>query len=140
MTNPTAYSQDPDRWRVCVNCGKSRGNHSWSNKRGELVCVEPPETPEHVLDESTETPMQPVAQPLQKRRYFVSFTYWRDAVDRNGCAHGGERQGVACTEVERDKPIADFADIKEMIEVIRSVHGYETVVINSWQLFEGQQC
>jgi hypothetical protein len=39
----TFYRQHPDKFRVCVNCGKSRGSHIWSDTKRELLCIEPPE-------------------------------------------------------------------------------------------------
>jgi hypothetical protein len=38
----TFYRQDPNMFRVCVNCHKARGSHTWSEGQKELLCIEPP--------------------------------------------------------------------------------------------------
>lgn len=38
----TVYRQDPNMFRVCVNCHKARDHHTWSEKLQELLCTEPP--------------------------------------------------------------------------------------------------
>jgi hypothetical protein len=67
-----------------------------------------------------------------KRRYFVSYTYWR--------ADGKSTQGVACTEIERDAPITGFEDLRRIMKDLEVLNNMELVVINSWQPFEGQPC
>jgi hypothetical protein len=69
-------------------------------------------------------------EPKQMRRYFVFYTYWR--------ADGKSTYGVACTELESDEPITGFKQIQEMVDFLKQRDNMELVVINSWQLFEGQ--
>jgi hypothetical protein len=66
------------------------------------------------------------------RRYFLCYTYWR--------ADGQSTQGVACTEIEREKPIYGFEDVREIIALLKERGNFENVVVHSWQLFEGQPC
>ena len=33
-----SYRQDPLKFRVCVNCGKARFYHRWSDENRELMC------------------------------------------------------------------------------------------------------